>query len=121
AQEASRAEWEHLAGWVAELEQRVEGQDGDALLRLQERLAAQQQQVDTLRMKSEQDRRAWEAQRQVHEGERARLEAALAHVPASPAAPGSDGDRAAPDSEVVAALRSENLQLRAAWQELAKR
>jgi hypothetical protein len=35
-QAASRAEWEQLAGWVVELEQRVEGQDGGAAQRLQE-------------------------------------------------------------------------------------
>jgi chromosome segregation ATPase len=35
-QAASRAEWEQLAGWVVELEQRVEGQDGAAAERLQE-------------------------------------------------------------------------------------
>jgi hypothetical protein len=32
AQAAARAEWEHLTGWVAELERRVEGQDVEALL-----------------------------------------------------------------------------------------
>ena len=58
AHAANRAEWEQLAGWLAELEQRVEGQDGDALLGLQERLAAQQQQADESRRKAEQDRRA---------------------------------------------------------------
>jgi hypothetical protein len=30
AQAADRAEWEHVAGWLAELEKRVEGQDGGA-------------------------------------------------------------------------------------------
>jgi hypothetical protein len=62
AQAAGRAEWEQLAGWLAELEHRVEGQDGQG------------------------------------------------------SAPGSG-----PDSELVAALRSENLRLRAAWEELSQR
>ena len=43
AQAASRAEWEQLTGWVAELEHRVEGQDGDAVHRLENELADQQQ------------------------------------------------------------------------------
>jgi hypothetical protein len=126
AQAAGRAEWEQLAGWLAELEHRVEGQDGDALLRLRERLAAQQQQADESRRKAEQDRRASEAQRQVYEGEIARLQAALAqHRAAAPAGGEGDGERSAagrvPDSEVIEALRSENLRLRAAWEELARR
>ncbi len=32
AQAATRSEWEHLVGWVEELESRVEGQDENALL-----------------------------------------------------------------------------------------
>jgi hypothetical protein len=36
AEAASRAEWEHLAGWLAELEHRVEGQDGDATQQLED-------------------------------------------------------------------------------------
>ena len=75
AQAATRAEWEQLAGWVAELEQRVEGQDGDALHELENRLAAEQQKADALQVKSEQDRRAWEAQRQIYQAEIARLQA----------------------------------------------
>ena len=62
AQAASRAEWEQVAGWLAELEQRVEGQDGER------------------------------------------------------GAPCSG-----PDSEVVEVLRSENLRLRTAWEELSQR
>lgn len=36
AEAAGRAEWEHLAGWLAELETRVEGQGGDATRQLEE-------------------------------------------------------------------------------------
>jgi uncharacterized small protein (DUF1192 family) len=125
AHAADRAEWEHLAGWLAELERRVEGQDGEALLRLEERLAAREQEVQTLRKSAEQERRAGEAQRQAAEAEIARLQAALAQVRAAPAAAGSGGEPSAPGaalvSQVADALRSENRRLRAALEESAKR
>ena len=123
AQAAGRAEWEQLAGWVAELEQRVEGQDGDALLRLQERLAAQQQQAEELRKKSEQDRRAGRPSGGSIEGEIARLQAELAQVGTAPGlleATTAEPLRAPSRLRVVEALRSENLRLRAAWQELVE-
>jgi uncharacterized small protein (DUF1192 family) len=125
AHAAGRAEWEHVAGWLAELEQRVEGQDGDALRRLEERLAAREQEVQELRKKAEQERRAGEAQRRVSAAEIARLQAALGRVQAAPAAAAGDGEagdpRPGPDDEVVDALRSENLRLRAALEESTKR
>src|SRR5262249_31241720 len=65
AQAATRTEWEHLAGWVAELEGRVDGQDSGALRQLEERLVSQQQEEDTLRQRWERDRRDWETQRQI--------------------------------------------------------
>jgi hypothetical protein len=124
-QAASRAEWEHLAGWVAELEHRVEGQDGDALHQLENRLAAQQQTADALRMRFEQDRRAWEAQRQIDQEEIARLPVTRDQVAnSSEASAGPDArstQGSGPDADVAAALRAENLRLRAAWQELVER
>ena len=126
AQASGRAEWEQLCGWLAELEERVEGHDGDALLQLQEQLAGQEQQAEELRKKAAQDRRAGEAQQRIHEGEIARLHAELAHARA--AAPGDtdgDGEPAASgsvaDSAVIEGLRSENLRLCAACEELTKR
>jgi uncharacterized small protein (DUF1192 family) len=62
ARAASRAEWEQLAGWLTELEQRVEGQDGRP-----------------------------------------------------------SGPCAGPESDLVEALRAENLRLRAAWEEWSRR
>jgi hypothetical protein len=124
AQAASRAEWEHLAGWVSELEQRVEGRDGDAVSQLQTGLAAQQQQADELRWKAEQDRRVWELQRRAYEEEIARLQATLAQVPTA-SQPGLDADgRAAPDEPdagLVETLQAENRRLRAAWRELMQK
>jgi len=125
AQAATQAEWEHLAGWVAELERRVEGQDEDALHQLENRLVVQQQKAESLQVKSESDRRAWEAQRQIYQSEIARLQAALDQVATSPEAVGTHDGRVteAPglDSKGVEALQAENLRLRAAWQELVER
>jgi hypothetical protein len=124
AQAAGRAEWEHVAGWLAELERRVEGQDGDALCRLDERLAARDQEVQELRKKAELERRAGEAQRQVSAVEIARLQAALAQLQATPMVAAGDGEASdacsGPDAEVVDALRAENLRLRAALEESTK-
>ena len=65
AQAATRAEWEQLDAWVAELEHRVEGHDETGIRELENRLAVERSKVDALQMKSEQDRRAAEAQRQI--------------------------------------------------------
>ncbi|MFI5457479.1 MAG: hypothetical protein ACHRXM_18710 [Isosphaerales bacterium] len=117
AKAANRSEWEQLTEWVAELEQRVEGQDEDALRRLQARLGDQQREAEELRTKSEQHRRGWEVQRQVYEKEIARLQARLAQAQASPPALGDDDGQAdpgsGPDVQVVKALQEENLRLRA--------
>jgi uncharacterized small protein (DUF1192 family) len=125
AQAATRAEWEHLAEWVAVLEHRVEGQDADALHQLENRLAAEEQKAGALAVRVEQERRSWEAQRQIYQAEIARLEGTLDQIASSPDAPGDRDGRAAqepgPNSGVVAALQAENLRLRAAWQELVER
>jgi hypothetical protein len=125
AQAATQAEWEHLAGWVAELERRVEGQDGDALQQLENRIVVQQQKAESLQVKSELDRRAWETQRQFYQSEITRLQEALDQVATAPeAAKTHDGQvTEAPglDSTGVEALQAENVRLRAAWQELVER
>ncbi|MGC8639513.1 MAG: hypothetical protein ACP5XB_06500 [Isosphaeraceae bacterium] len=124
AQKASRAEWEQLNGWVAELEHRVEGQDTSAAQQLQSELAAQRQRADALQSKSEQDRRSWDAQRQVYQEEIARIQAALDEVAASAQAPADDraGKTAeGVDPSLVETLQAENSRLRAAWQELVDR
>jgi uncharacterized small protein (DUF1192 family) len=125
AQAATRAEWEQLAAWVAELEHRVEGQDAGAMHELENQLAAQRQKVDALRVKSDQNRRDWEAQRQIYQAEIARLQGALDQVASTPEAGGvHDGQLAqGPDADAhaVQALQAENLRLRAAWQELVER
>jgi hypothetical protein len=124
-QAAARAEWEHLTDWVAELERRVEGQDGDTVHELENRLAAQEQKTDAIHANSERDRRGWETQRQVYQSEIARLRAALEQAAvSSEAREGHDGqltERRAPDADLVESLQAENRRLRAAWQELVDR
>ena len=125
AQAATRSEWEHLAGWVEELESRVEGQDENALRQIENRLEAERQKGDALRLKSEHDRRAWEAQRQIYQEEIARLQVRLDQVVTSPEASWAQDGRvtqsSGPNVEVVEALQVENRRLRAAWQELVER
>jgi hypothetical protein len=125
AQAATRAEWEHLAEWVDELERRVEGQDPAVLRQLEDRLAAQQQDAEAQRMKSERDRRAWECQRQSLEANVVRLEAALDQAAQSSAAVGNQDSgvngNSGPSDDGVEALRAEILRLRAACQEPAER
>jgi hypothetical protein len=125
AQAATLAEWEHLAEWVAALEHRVEGQDAGALRELENRLAAQEQKAEAAQAKSDQDRRAWEAHRQIYQAEIARLQGTLDAAASSRAALGDKDGRAPQDSgsrpSAVDALQAENLRLRAAWDELAER
>jgi hypothetical protein len=125
AREAARAEWEHLAGWVAELERRVEGQDGDTLRQLENQLADQKHKAEALGVRSEQDRRAWEAQRQIYQEEIGRLQQALDQAARAAEAPGAHDRRVtdgpAADAGLVEALQAENLRFRTAWQELVER
>jgi hypothetical protein len=125
AQAATQSEWEHLAGWVTELEHRVEGQDREALLQFENRLAGEQQKVSALQVKSEQDRGAWEAQRRIYQEEITRLQEALDQIAKNAEAPGTNEGRVTQgreaDDNVVEALQAENLRLRAGWEELVER
>jgi hypothetical protein len=125
AQQASRAEWEQLNGWVDELEHRMEGPEGEGVHRLTSQMTVQEQKAEAILVKAEQDRLAWEAQRQRYQEEIARLQVALdqAAAPAETTASNVNQDSSgrAVDSGVLEALQSENLRLRAAWQELVER
>jgi hypothetical protein len=125
AQEATRAEWEHLAAWVDELERRVETQDGESLHEIQRRLEVQEQKAEAIKTKSERDRRDWESQRQIYQTEIARLNAALEQtLNTAGALVGHDCQVETEQGQgalVVEALQAENLRLRAAWQELVER
>jgi uncharacterized small protein (DUF1192 family) len=121
---AERAEWDQLAGWVAELERRVEGQDEDAFRRLQASLANQQKEAEELRTKFEHHRRGWEVQRAVYEGKIARLQEGLAKSEARARAPedneGQNDLGSSRDIEETKALEAENLRL-IAQQEMTER
>lgn len=124
AQKAGRAEWEQLSGWVAELEHRVEGQDGKDPSEIENELVAQRHRLEALQLRSEQDRRTWEAQRQVYQEEIVRLQESLDQVSASSSATGdteSSEVEERVDPAAVEALQAENLRLRAAWQDLMER
>ncbi len=123
AQAAGQAEWEQLCGWLAELERRVEGQDGDALLQLEERLAAEQRRADESRKQAEQDRGGAEVQRRIYEGEISRLRAALARDRSAGIEDEARGGpaRRGPDSEELESLLAENLRLKAACEKQAGR
>jgi hypothetical protein len=124
AKAAGRAEWEHLTEWVAELEQRVAGQDPDAFRDLRAQVSQREREAEELRTKSEQDRRGWEVQRQVYEEEIARLHAGLAVTRIAAPAPREaavETDPGGPASlEAIRAVEQENLRLRVA-QEMAER
>ncbi len=101
AQAASRAEWDHLAGWVAELEHRVEGQDGERAAD-SSRIGSQtqEQKAEAIQVKFEQDRRVWESQRQIYQAEIARLQGALEQI-ATSSEDGRITPGHGPDSNVV--------------------
>src|SRR5262249_28105830 len=108
-----------------ELERRVEGQDGDIVRELENRLAAQEQKTEAIHAKSERDRRGWESQRQAYQGEIAKLREALDQAAVTPDARGeSDGrvtQERSPNADLVESLQRENRRLLAAWQELVER
>src|SRR4029077_11651054 len=85
-QTATQAEWEHLGDWLDELERRVEGQDGDKVRELENRLAAQEQKTEALLMKLEGERRAWEVERQLDRKEIDRLRGTSDQARTSPTA-----------------------------------
>jgi hypothetical protein len=124
-QAAARAEWEHVADWVTELERRVDGQDGDTLHELENRLAAHEQKIEAIQAKSERDRCGWETQRQAYQAEIARLRTAIEQAAVTSEARGDHDDRVTekggPTADLLEMLQAENCRLKAAWQELVER
>ena len=122
SQTATQAEWEHLADWLDELERRVEGQDGDNVHELENRLAAQEQKAEALLMKLEAGSpRLGGPTAALSEGDRpAPGDVGSGPRPRPRLLKTNDGrvsDDHGPGSEVVKALQTENDRLRAAWQE----
>lgn len=103
AEAASKAEWEQLARWLTEVEERVERQDRSDPGQVDERLETLRRDAEQARARHEQDRGAWAADRRKLEEQVARLEAAVA----TPAATGNSAGTAA-----LAAVEAENRRLR---------
>jgi hypothetical protein len=104
AESASRAEWEQLTQWVAEVEQRVERQDGAGTEKLVLELDSHRRQAEEFRSQLDRERKAWNHQRSGLETEIQRLQALLARAAQEVAAPG--------DAAALTILESENQRLR---------
>jgi uncharacterized small protein (DUF1192 family) len=104
AEAASRAEWEQLSQWVAEVEQRVERQDDAGTATLAQELDSQRRQADETRLRLERERKAWNKQRGGLEQEIQRLETLLARGAQEVAAP--------KDAAALEFLETENQRLR---------
>ncbi len=100
AESASRVEWEQLTQWVAEVEQRIERQDGAATEKLTQELNAHRSKAEESRL----ERNAWNDQRRGLENEIQRLQSLLARA--------AQEDAASSDSAALAILESENQRLR---------
>jgi hypothetical protein len=112
AESASRAEWEQLARWVSEVEERVEGQDlartrGDEEERAELRRGALE-----ARSQLEHERKTWAAERRRLEEEAGGLQALLARAAAADCG-GEPGAAAA-----IEAIESENRRLRQSYLQL---
>jgi hypothetical protein len=100
AESASRVEWEQLTQWVAEVEQRIERQDGAATEKLTQELNAHRRKAEESRL----ERKAWNDQRRGLENEIQRLQSLLARA--------AQEDAASSDGAALAILESENQRLR---------
>jgi uncharacterized small protein (DUF1192 family) len=110
AESASRVEWEQLTKWVAEVEQRVERQDGAGTEKLGLELDAQRRQAEESRSQLDLEHKAWNKQRRGLESEIQRLQALLARAAQEVAAPS--------DAAAIGILESENQRLRQLCQNL---
>jgi len=104
AESASRVEWEQLTQWVAEVEQRIERQDGTGTEKLALELDAHRKQAEECRLQLDLERTAWIDQRRGLENEIHRLQSLLARA--------AQEDAASSDSAALAILESENQRLR---------
>ena len=90
--------------WVAEVEQRIERQDGAATEKLALELDAHRSQVEECRLQLNLERKAWNDQRRGLENEIQRLQSLLARA--------AQEDAASSDRAALAILESENQRLR---------
>ncbi len=104
AESATKAEWEQLTQWVAEVEERIERQDGASNGQLASELDAHRRQAEDCRLQLDRERKAWSDQRRGLENEIEHLRLLLARAAQEAAAPG--------DGAAMAILESENQRLR---------
>jgi len=104
AESASRVQWEQLTQWVAEVEQRIERQDGAGTEKLALELDAHRRQAEECRLQLDLERTAWNDQRRGLENEIHRLQSLLAR--------GAEENAASSDGAALAILESENQRLR---------
>lgn len=106
AESASRAEWEQLARWVSEVEERVEGQDLTRISQDEEERAELRRQALEARGQLDLERKTWAAERRRLEEEAGRLQSLLARAAAADCAdtPGA--------AVALEAMESENHRLR---------
>ena len=103
AESASRVEWEQLTQWVAEVEQRIERQDGAGTEKLALELDAHRKQAEECRLQLDLERTAWNDQRRGLENEIHRLQSLLARA--------AQEGAATSDHAALAILESENQRL----------
>jgi hypothetical protein len=103
AESASRVEWEQLTQWVAEVEQRIERQDGAGTEKLALELDAHRKQAEECRLQLDLERTAWNDQRRGLENEIQRLQSLLARA--------AQEGAATSDHAALAILESENQRL----------
>jgi len=101
AEAASRAEWEQLSHWVAEVEQRVERQAEAGTGQQIEELTSQQRQIDDYRSQLERERTTSSQDRRALEQEVHRLGSLLASASRESGKPSAD-------AEALAVLEADN-------------
>jgi hypothetical protein len=104
AESASRAEWQQLIQWVAEVEERVDRQDDAGTAKLAQELDSQRRQAEETRLRLDRERKAWNNQRLGLEQKIQRLESTLTSAAQEVAAPG--------DVAALEFLEFENQRLR---------
>ncbi len=104
AESASRVEWEQLTQWVADVEERIERQEGTGPARFDQEVETHRKEAEDCRLQLDLERKTWNDQRRGLENEIERLQTLMAR-PAQEAATPSDGVS-------LAILKSENQRLR---------
>jgi hypothetical protein len=115
AESASRAEWEQLARWVSEVEERVEGQDLSTSRQDEEERENLRRGALELRGQLDLERKQWAAERRRLEGETGRLQELLARAATVARAATADGSGNAGAAAALEALESENRRLRESY------